>query len=257
MSTSARRDHAWEETNLLPIDADEDARTQRWPCSVMERRKSIILALIVVLLMVVLSIRNKIDDNDANVNNELFADKLVLTTPKKNKVPLPFVPNNKCIDILLGAWVETCFIVAHPHGVFPGRQGILSYPILVTRATDGGLDLHGYSIRDPFFDGHDYVEQSHSKPSSFVEKSPSPTRHCKAQFHSTLRIGNTATADNGDYYWNRISHDTVFSGNGKDATCHFRRIYGNECRQVRETVMNKFLEFNMTVHLPNETELCE
>lgn len=216
--------------------------------------------------------------NAAGILGALFSVGVIVTSISKamntvpgDKIPvelvsssihtaIPFIVHDddsiKCDDILLGAWVETCFVVSDPNGIFPGMQGLLSFPIIITRASDGGVDLHGYSIRDPFFGGRNYLELGHGTPSRVA--SPSPTTNCVAQFKSKMLVGemNEWDDDDADYYWNRVAHDTVFVGNGNGAACHFRRLYGSECRGVRDAVMERFDQVRISIVLPDEQELC-
>lgn len=165
----------------------------------------------------------------------------------------------KCDDIFLGAWEESCFIMSDPNGVFPGTQGTLSFPILIVRASDGGFDLFGYSIRNPFFSGANYWELGHGTPSRV--ESPTPTTHCVARFKSKLLLGKPTdewSFDDDDYYWNRSPGGSVFSGNGNGAVCHFRRLHGTECREMVDATIARFSLVNVTVTLPiSKSKLCE
>lgn len=166
--------------------------------------------------------------------------------------------HDKCDDILLGAWIETCFVVSDEENVFPGMQGVLSYPIFVTRSDDGnaGVSLHGYSLSEPFFGGEDYLEIGRGEPSRV--EAATPTRNCVATFSSRLKVSSSLKwdTDRADYYWNQISSDTLVAGNGKNAACQFRRMYGNECREARLMAIKKFKEVGISIDLPSIGELC-
>lgn len=248
-----------EQSNLLPPSLSDSGgrrhRFRRWACCEI---LACIAALAVITLLAVTMLGPRFGAL-LETRDMVEADLLSMTKNRKSpsSSPLREYQRNErmnCNAHFGGAWFEACFLVSDPNGVFPGMQGLLSFPILILRAPDGGFDLYGYSIRNPFFEGNDYWELGHGTPSQI--ESPTPNSHCKAHFKSKLRVGEEWSSDDGDYYWNFVSKDSMFVGNGKDATCFYRRLKGRECRDMVHEIIQRFKLVNITIDISSEKNSC-
>ena len=182
-----------------------------------------------------------------NHNPKLNEDKRVLNT------------EDACVTMCTGVYTSTC--IAFGNENLPLPSGIMSANAISVPSTTSGKDGTGTGIdyyllsTDPDYLGLEWREHGHYTLQK--DKSPSPLENCAGSLDLEAWDGQEWIPFQFDMEWNTNDDaKSFYLSTSIGFNCHYVKIYGDECRAAYSSIVDAFLEKDITPLIPSIDELC-
>ena len=180
-----------------------------------------------------------------NHNPKLNEDKRVLNT------------EDACVTMCTGVYTSTC--IAFGNENLPLPSGIMSANAISVPSSSGkdgagtGIDYYLLST-DPDYLGLEWREHGHY---TLQDKSPSSFENCAGSLDLEAWDGKEWIPFQFDMEWNTNDDaKSFYLSTAIGFNCHYVKIYDEECKEAYKSIVDAFLEKDITPVIPSIDELC-